>query len=68
MPTTTDRSALIRANLGVSRSFSPAASAIVDHFQEICADARDLAPGEELRLLAEIQRQIAGRLVDLATR
>ena len=69
MPTAADRSALIRQSTPrLSRAYSAAASAIVDQFQLLAADAKDLDPVEELRLLAEIQRQIAARIVDLASR
>lgn len=64
--TNSNRSEIIRSNLSVSKAYSPAASKIVDDFQEIFYEAGDLTPAEELRLLAEIQRQIAGRIVTLA--
>jgi hypothetical protein len=67
--TATDRSALIRQSTPrLSRAYSAAASEIVDQFQLLASDAKDLDPAEELRLLAEIQRQIAARIVDLASR
>jgi len=69
MPTTADRSALIRRSTPrLSRAYSAAAAEIVDQFQALAADAKDLDPAEELRLLAEIQRQISARIVDLASR
>lgn len=61
-PTAAERSALISQHLGVSRPYSAAASDLIDRLLIDLAEAQDLDPVEEARLLADLIGQASARL------
>lgn len=63
--TPADRAALISQHLGVSRPFSPVASALIERLQIDLSEAAALDPAEEARLLSALMLQISGRLAGL---